>query len=180
MKIDRVSKQYAKGLIQFGVNREDLEKIRKDFRNFLNLIKKLPEMTNFLNDPIISAKEKKNFLHLSFADKIHPKLLKFLSFLVDKGRINKVRSIATAFARMVSEHYGVLEVEVITARELQEEQKNRLKEKLQQHFHIEVDPLEEIDPSIIGGLVLVAGNQMLDDSIKGNLKNLKEKLLSVY
>ena len=79
---------------------------------------------------------------------------------------------------LVKEHLGRIEVEVTTAVELSEDQRDRLKERLGGVLEGREIILEtNVDPELIGGAVFRYGGRMMDGSIRGRLESLREGML---
>ena len=82
------------------------------------------------------------------------------------------------YEQLVKEHLGRIEVDVTTAVELSEEQRDRLKERLASVLEGREVILEtNVDPGLIGGAVFRFGGRLMDGSIRGRLESLREGML---
>jgi F-type H+-transporting ATPase subunit delta len=97
---------------------------------------------------------------------------------VDNGREEILEDVLARYEDLVKEHLGRIEVEVTTAVELSEEQRNRLRERLASVLDGREIILEtNVTPDLIGGAVFRYGGRMMDGSIRGRLESLREGML---
>jgi F-type H+-transporting ATPase subunit delta len=80
---------------------------------------------------------------------------------------------------LVKEDQGILQARVITARALDPVFKNRLKEELEKSTNKKIEMILKIDPQIIGGIIVILGNKIIDRSIRHQLDELKEEMLAL-
>ena len=96
----------------------------------------------------------------------------FLGVLARNGRKGQLRPIIRLFKRIASEHRGETTAEVVTARPLNDDQVAALKSQLRSRAGREVNIDAQIDPAILGGIVVRLGSQMIDASIRTKLNRL--------
>jgi F-type H+-transporting ATPase subunit delta len=107
-----------------------------------------------------------------------PKLpLNLAHLLVNKGRTGIAVAIAEQFTRMVEEHQGLARARAVTAVQLSDVDLSSLRQRLQERTGKQVLLENEVDPSILGGLVLQIGDRLIDGSTRAKLENLKESLV---
>jgi len=104
-------------------------------------------------------------------------LRNFLLLLADKGRIGALEEIAQEFERLVSEEEGVLSAELTTAVELSDEDERRLLKQIEEASGRKVEATRQVDPDLIGGIVLQVGSHRLDASVRGRLERLRRSLV---
>ena len=88
------------------------------------------------------------------------------------GRLAHLESIQAAFDQQVQEAFGRIEVDVITASEIDEAAKNRIGERIQQALGKEPVMHSYTDPSIIGGIRLRIGDELIDGSVATRLRRM--------
>ncbi len=101
-------------------------------------------------------------------------LLRFLTLLVEKKRADILPEIATQIKAMADEEENICHGSVVSAVELDEELKGKVRETLERITGKTVMLETSVDPSIIGGIVAKVGDLVLDGSIKAQLHGLKE------
>lgn len=101
---------------------------------------------------------------------------RFLSVLVDRDRLLGVVEICTAFREEINRSLGVVEVVVQTARSVSDSEKAEIQAMLGQKIKGDLSLSWEVDPTLIGGMVLRYQGNVLDGSIKGRLERLEGEL----
>ena len=96
----------------------------------------------------------------------------FLGVLAENHRLGALRKIIKAFRALAAQHRGEIAAEVTSAHPLTDEQVIELKHQLRQRVGREVSVDLSVDPSLLGGLVVRVGSQMIDSSIKTRLNTL--------
>lgn len=170
--------RYSKALFQSGSSKEELERRLSDLTQIIETFKQFPKVSKFFASPQISIESKKQALNSALSG-IDPQLKYFLFLLLDKNRFKLLPDILHFYRSMVIERIDALEVHLITASPIDAEIRNSLKEKLEKMYRKTILIKEEMDPTLIGGGILMIGNQQIDFSIKGKLAKLKRDLLSI-
>ena len=170
--------RYAKVVFDLDQNKNTLQQRVKDFESMIKILQDNPNLRNFLKAPQIIFADKKKVLQDSLQESFDPVFMNFIFYLVQKSRILHLSSIADEFRLMVNAYLGLWEADIITAVPLDADSEAKLKEKLEISFKRTIKLNKKIDPQIIGGVILVIGNEMLDWSVKDRLKKLKESLIT--
>ena len=108
------------------------------------------------------------------ADKL---LRNFLRLVAEKGRIGSIEEIAREFDRLVAREERRLNVELTTARELDDAEAKELLQQIEQASGRKIEATRRVDPSLIGGFVLQAGSMRVDASVRGRLQGLRQELV---
>jgi F-type H+-transporting ATPase subunit delta len=102
----------------------------------------------------------------------------FLRLLSEKGRVGEIEEIGREFERLCSEEEGVLNVRLITALELSDQEARRIVEQIGEASGRTVEASRKVDPALIGGVVLEVGSMRLDASVRGRLERLRRELVT--
>jgi F-type H+-transporting ATPase subunit delta len=137
----------------------------------------VPELASLLENPEIDRAAKAAVLEelLGDADEL---VRNFLLLLVEKGRISQLREIAREVDSLVAAEEQRLEVHLTTAVELSDEEARELVRQIETAAGRKVEATREVDPSLIGGLVLQVGTRRVDASVRGRLDQLRRELLT--
>ena len=168
---------YAEAL--FGAARElhELEEVLSDLGEFLEALHDSEELRLFFYGGQVPERQKRRALD-GLTEGMKTSTTNFLKVLVDNGREEILEEVLARYEELVKEHLGRIEVEVITAIELSEEQLDRLKERLADVLEGQEIILEtSVNPHLIGGAVFRYGGRMMDGSIRGRLESLREGML---
>ena len=138
-----------------------------------------------VNDEIISAAadnpkiSKENLLNLMLDicnGQVDQEGENFLKLLVHNNRLKLARHIATIYEQFRAEDEGYVDVEVSTAFSLSEDEEKNLASTLENTLKKRVHLNVKEDQSLIGGVLIRAGDRVIDGSIKGQLQQLAKRL----
>ena len=148
---------------------EELSVLRKSFAEE-------PDFLKLLSTPAITKQERCQILDHSFRDKLHPYLLNFLKLLTEKGYIRHFFHCCDAYRDQYNRDHGIVPVTAVTAVAMTEDQKKRLREKLEALTGKTVDLYSRIDPSFLGGVRLDYDGKRVDDTVAHRLDALRTLL----
>jgi F-type H+-transporting ATPase subunit delta len=100
----------------------------------------------------------------------------FLKLLIDNNRLNLLTPIAKLFEAYKAEDEGYIDVEVISAYSLSKEAKHDLATTLEKTLGKKIHMNVTVDKSLIGGVLVRAGDKVIDGSIRGRLQQLAKRL----
>jgi F-type H+-transporting ATPase subunit delta len=168
---------YAEALFEAAREREELEEVLSDLGEFVDALHDSEELRLFFYGGQIPERQKRRALD-GLTEGMKTSTTNFLKVLVDNGREEILEEVLVRYEELVKEHLGKIEVEVTTAVELSEEQRDRLKERLRDVLEGREIILEAtVDPDLVGGAVFRYGGRMMDGSIRGRLESLREGML---
>ncbi|MDH4222794.1 MAG: F0F1 ATP synthase subunit delta [candidate division Zixibacteria bacterium] len=174
-----VGKRYALALFNTAESSDLTDQVQENLVLLSGLWGKNEELRAFLEAPQIAKVEKTKILEQILRDKISELLLQFLLFLIEKDRFQQISEIAEHYNKLLKEKLGIVEARVTTASPIDEKLTLPLKEKLQKKTGKNVNLVFQTDPSLIGGIRVIIGNQIIDNSISSELCKLREDLLSL-
>ncbi|MFK8182869.1 MAG: ATP synthase F1 subunit delta [Phormidesmis sp.] len=173
MATSEVAAPYAQALLSIAQSKDAIDDINSNATDFLSLLKESSELADFLANPVTSKDVKKGVLQKVLADGVNPQMKNFILLLVDKGRIYLAEPILKEFQSRVRDIKQTVLAEVISAVELSDEQKETVRQKVQGMTEAQSVELEtRIDPDLIGGVIIQIGSQVLDASIRGQLRRI--------
>ena len=148
-----------------------------ELADFTASVVDVPELRSVLRNPQVDPRTKSLILDdlLGDADEL---VRNFLRLAADKGRIGAIEEITREFERLVAAEERRLNVELTTAYELSDEEAAQIVEQIEQASGRTVEATRNVDPSLIGGLVLEAGSLRVDASVRGRLERLRRELVS--
>jgi len=107
-----------------------------------------------------------------------PVALRFLKIVFERERIAAIADIARAFSILADRSAGLVHVQVTTARELSNEDREFIRSELSRSIGSLILVSWEIDPELLGGMVVRYSGQVLDGSLAGQISRLESDLLS--
>ena len=103
---------------------------------------------------------------------LDPITAKFLGVLADNGRLSELKAVIKAVRMLAADSRGETTAEVTSAFPLNDDQVARIKSNLKARLGRDVTVDLSVDPSLLGGLVVKIGSQMIDGSIRTKLNTL--------
>lgn len=131
----------------------------------------------FLESPKIPAEKKKALFTRSYQDRAPRLFVRFLHALVNNGRQNLLPEVAQEYLAMVDEAEGRMHATVTVAQEPDDSMRTAVKQQLSRAFGKEVVPHFSVNPAIMGGVVVRAGDTVIDGSIRRRLATLKTAMI---
>jgi F-type H+-transporting ATPase subunit delta len=167
---------YAEALLGAAEKAGKAETVLQELRSLVeDVLAKLPTFDAVLKSPRIAHEEKVRILDKAFQGKMSAELLNFLKVVSRHGRLESLRAINRAAQKLYHERMGRVEVRVRTAEPLPEELYKQIGDKLRQALGREPVLQMEIDPDLIGGVVIRIGDTVYDGSIARQLVRLREE-----
>lgn len=168
-----VANRYARSL--FKVANNDDAKL-DNFLEVLNSIKDLfddPSIKRVLVSPVMPKDLKLQILeYICTKAQAHTDIVNFVKVTVDSGRVEVLNLVLDAFASLLNERNGVTDATVYTVKALQEKELQDVAAKLEKLLGKKVRLDSEIDPGLLGGLVVKVGHNVLDLSLRNRLNRV--------
>jgi F-type H+-transporting ATPase subunit delta len=175
--VSAVHRTYAQALFAAAKEKGRLEEVRAQLEDFARAVDDVPELRAVLRNPQIEPRTKARVLEeiLGDADEL---VRNFLMLTAEKGRIADIQEIAREFERLVAREERRLEVELTTAHELSDAEAKQIVKQIEEASGRKVEATRNVDPDLIGGLVLQAGSLRVDASVRGRFERLRRELVS--
>jgi F-type H+-transporting ATPase subunit delta len=175
-----VSKVYGDALFEEALRKQEVDALFEEVRGLQAVWRENQSLAELLDNPKIVKEEKNGIIKNIFDGRVSDDLMGFLAVVVGKGRQKEIPAICEYFINAVKEYKKIGVAHVTSAVELNKGQKARLLEKLldtTRYVDFEMD--YQIDPSIIGGMVIRIGDRVVDSSIKTQIYELRRSLLKL-
>ena len=168
---------YAQALMSVAQGNNLTEKIGEDVRSILSLLENSPELGEFLGNPLIEENDKKAVIRQIVGQDTNNYLVSFLMLLVDKRRIIFLEGICQKYIELLRKLNNIVLAEVSSATELNQNQLDSISAKIKAITNAAgVEVQTTIDPNLIGGVIIKVGSQVLDSSLRGQLRRISLSL----
>ena len=168
-----LSGRYATALFELARDAKQIDTIEASFATVRAGLDQSDEFMALIKSPVIARPAAaKAVAAAAGVMGLDPMTTKFLGVLADNRRLGQLPAIIRAFRSLAARHRGEVTAEVISAHVLTDEQVDALKQGLRARVGREVSVDLSVDPSLLGGLVVKIGSQMIDSSIKTRLNTL--------
>ena len=170
--------RYSLALYELATEINKLNEIEAHAASIIDLILSSEDFKSLIKDPTNNKKDQLSALNkISEQYKLNELLTKFLSFLIYKRRFFYVEKILKNFVNTCSIKRGELKAELISAKDLTENEVNEIKEELTKNFSSKIKLNYKHDASLIGGLIVQVGSTMVDTSIKNKLQQIENRMI---
>jgi len=174
-----VSQPYAQALLSIAQSQNLTEEVGGDARTFLSLLTGSQELTSFLSNPFVKPENKKNVLKQLLGEGVNLCLRNFLLLLVDRRRIAFLEPILQQYLVLLRQLNQTVLAEITSAVPLTQTQLQAITEKviaLTNARQVEIET--KIDSELIGGVIIKVGSQVIDASLRGQIRRLSLRLSS--
>ena len=176
----KIAAPYARALFDFSVEKNIMHQITADFQNLDIFLDESTELTDYLNNPLVSKEAKSAVLTKTLESEVNSETFKFLMILVSRDRINLLKSVISSYLGLVYETAAIKTIEVTTAFAFTNLQKNTLIQKLKELTNArEIRLVIDVDSSLIGGFLIKTDSKVIDFSVKNQLEKLAKHLDAV-
>lgn len=173
------SKKYSLALIEIAKENNMLDEIYEEFKTITTELIQDKKMWELINIPSISTSDQKELIQTIFGKNINKYLLNFLMILFDKNRFDELEFIFLAFKDYYLAEKNTLEASVLSVIELSKEHMQGIQQKLERRFKKKIMITNQIDQSILGGLIVYVGDQVIDGSVRSQLNHIKNGLKEI-
>ncbi|AFY94116.1 ATP synthase F1 subunit delta [Chamaesiphon minutus] len=164
---------YADALMSLAQSQNLVDEFGDNCAALLELLDESPELTQILANPIVKIADKKEILGKIVGGKVHPFMSNFLSILVDRRRIGYLAGICQRYQAMMRDLRGIVLAEVTSAIALTDAQTQSIRDRVQgMTGSSSVEIATKIDPEIIGGVIIKVGSQVIDSSLRAEIRRL--------
>ncbi len=177
MRESTIAGSYAEALFELGERHQAHDAYAAALHELVSLIERVPAVRLFLDSPKIEAAERKAVLERALAGRVPPLFLNFLRVVLDKRRQRLLPAIGREYDALLDERAGRLHVQVTLAREPDERTEEDLRAELSRVLGRNVVPHVQVDPRILGGLVVRFGDKVMDGSLRRRLVGMRRRLL---
>ncbi|WP_341529002.1 ATP synthase F1 subunit delta [Nostoc sp. UHCC 0302] len=172
-----IAQPYAQALLSIAQSKNLTEEIGEDARTLLSLLSENNQLQNFIGNPFIQSENKKAAIGRIFSESSNPYLRNFLLLLVDRRRIVFLEPILQQYLVLLRQLNQTVLAEVTSAVPLTEGQEQAVREKVIAITNARQVELEtKVDGELIGGVIIKVGSQVIDASLRGQLRRLSLRL----
>nr|WP_210316360.1 F0F1 ATP synthase subunit delta [Devosia oryzisoli] len=172
--LTHIARPYASALFDLAQSENQLAQVETGLSDISRLIGESEDFSRYLRSPVITADVKASALN-AIIDKaqVNPLVANFLKLVAKNGRLFALDQIIVGFRELAATARGEMTAEVTSAAPLSEAQASALAETLKAKLGKTVTLNQFVDPSLIGGLQVKVGSQMIDSSLKTKLAAMK-------
>ena len=172
----KIARKYSNALISSAIEVNSADKVFQDLIFISETMKTNGQLSAFLDNPVITNTDKTDVVKKLFSVHIDKISLDFILMLLEKGRLSILNEVVNQYSCAYNRYKNIIKPTVISAIELNDEQKTRITDKLSQKFSKTIMPEYKVEPDIIGGLIIEIDDKTIDCSLKSKFENMKKQL----
>ncbi|WP_297816616.1 F0F1 ATP synthase subunit delta [uncultured Lactobacillus sp.] len=174
---EEIASRYSKALFEYSSDMNSVDEVHEEMNVLLEIAKQNPNFIKLLSNPVLKKNEKEDFL-ASFSSQMSDSTQNFLKLLLEYGRFGDFVDIVTAYDALYNKSMNVAQGVAITAVSLEKEELDRIAQAYAKKNNLNNLYLtNEVDPSILGGVILRVGDKIIDGSIRTKLQKIREQLI---
>lgn len=173
--MEEIAQVYARSLFEVAQERGVTDEVRDELGQFAQALSDNRELAVFFFSPYFSTEEKKDGLN-RLIEGADPAFMNFLEALVERHRMPAIFRIRARYEAYWEEENQLLPVEVTSAIELDESIVRNIGDRIGEQTGRKVELSSQVNPDILGGIVLRVGNFILDASIRNRLNQLRKQV----
>lgn len=175
MKSTKAANRYAQSLLDLAKENGELDRVKDDMMLVRDTVAASKDLALMLTSPIIKSEVKKKVIESIFSSSVTNLSMMFLHLLADKGRERMLEDIADAFINLYRYEKGIINAEVVSAVPMSAEWKTDLAAAFAKTGK-SIEFTESVDPSLLGGLRVKVGDQLIDATLRRKLNELKQEI----
>lgn len=169
-----ISKQYAQAIFEIACEEGREGEIMAALESAKAVFEQNPEYMELVCSPSIPLSERTAALCEGFAGTLPECVVSLLGLMCEKGRLRAFSSCVDEYKRLLDVRRSVVTARVVSAVALNEDEKHALVQKLEQKSGSTVLLSCEVDPSIMGGVIVEMEGMIMDGSLRAKLREVKE------
>jgi len=175
--MEEIAEVYARSLFEVAMEQNKLDEIHDELGEFSDVLSENRKLQLFFFSPYFSSEEKKDGV-AKVIEGGNEYFVRFLELLAEKHRLPVLFRIRREFDALWAKEQKLLEVSVTSAVKLDEETVKGIGKKIEEQTGNKVELTSQVDPDLIGGLVIRVGNMVLDASVRNRLERLRRQVAS--
>jgi F-type H+-transporting ATPase subunit delta len=173
--MEEIATVYARSLFEVASERDALDTVREQLGQFADALQDNHDLQVFFFSPYFSTDEKKDAMGKAI-DGADEAVMNFLELLVEKHRMPAIFRIRREYERLWEQANHLLPVTITSAVALDGDTVEGLGKAIGEQTGRKVELTANVDPDVLGGIVLRVGNSILDASIRNRLEQLRRSV----
>ncbi|SDK22703.1 MULTISPECIES: F0F1 ATP synthase subunit delta [Ferrimonas] len=175
-ELTTVARPYAKAAFEFAVERQAIDEWQNQL-DFAAAVAQNDAIADLLSGAVGVEQLAEIFLKIC-EGKLNDHGQNLIKVMAENGRLAVLPQVATLYKEFADEQAKLVEAHVVSATELSEQQQQKIAESLEQKLARKVKLICSVDPQLIAGVVINAGDLVIDGSVRGKLNRMADTLQS--
>lgn len=171
-----VARRYAEAFFSIAQEANKIDEYQAELEKVVQTTAEVEGMKEYLAHLLVPSKAKKELIQKIFADQLSPMTMNFLFMVIDKRRESYLEFICKEFVDMADKSRGIQKAELTAAREVPEAELADLAQRISSSTGKQVILNLKVDPTLLGGVKIRMGDQIVDGTVAKKLQLLKNNL----
>jgi len=173
----RAARRYATALFATAQKQDKLDAVTRDLHTVVGFMDQTPALAQMWSSKVVPTGKKRDLISTLLSAFIDTLTLSFLRLLVDKRREDILSLVSLEVQQLTDASRRLVRAEATFALEPTAQERDGLVKSLEQRTGEHVELAVQVDPSILGGVVIRMHDTIIDGSVRGTLERLREQLL---
>jgi F-type H+-transporting ATPase subunit delta len=173
--VEEIAEVYARALFEVAREHDVLDRVHDELDQFADALDEDRNLQVFLFSPYFSSEEKKQGVRRIVAD-ADERTLNFLELLAERHRVPALFRIRRLFDGLWADENKLLPVTVTSATELDDGLVAEIGKRIEEQTGRQVELSSNVDPDVLGGLIVRVGNMVLDATVRNRLESLRKQV----
>jgi ATP synthase F1 delta subunit len=173
--MEEIAEVYARSLFEVAKEHDVLDRVHDELGQFAEALSDDRTLQVFLFSPYFSSEEKRDGVKKIVSD-ADERFENFLELLAERHRMPALFRIKREFDALWADEHKLLPVTVTSAVELDEGLAEDIAKRIQEQTGRTVELSSNVDPEVLGGLMVRVGNMVLDDTVRNKLERLRKQV----
>jgi F-type H+-transporting ATPase subunit delta len=174
---NKVAARYARALFETTLAAGQVDAVARDLNEVNRMFTEVPALSQYLENPGFSVEDKVQFLEQQFSKSVSPWVSRLLKLLVENNRVSAFPALVQQFKERIDRHENTAQAEIVTAVELEDELRARVRKMLESTYGFNrVELQNRVDPGLLGGAIIKIQDQVIDGSYIGRLEELRKQI----
>lgn len=173
-RVSGLAGRYAKALFELAEDQKQLDRVASDLTQLKHMIAGSPDLVRLIRSPMIGREQQAAAMaRIAETADLGPLTRNFVALVSRNRRLFVLDGMIDGYLALLAQARGEMRAEVTAARELSREQVDAVTEQLRRAVGSKVAVDIQVDPAILGGLVVKVGSRMVDSSLRSKLQRLQ-------
>jgi F-type H+-transporting ATPase subunit delta len=172
-----LARPYAKAIFDLACQDNDIDSWMEKLQ-LLSEVSSIDELQDVIKNPEVKLDDIVSIFKDICKDNLDEKAINLIRLAGENGRLDLFPQIASEFAILKSDAQGTMEAEIISAYAVNATQKKLITDSLIKRFNKDVSITTTIDKSLVGGIVIRAGDLVIDGSVSNQIQKITHTLMS--
>ncbi len=177
MSYSAIRVRYAKAFFTLAKEKNMLEQLKTDIQGIFDICNHSADFVHLLESPVVTTTKKSDLITKIFKGQINPLTINFLLLIVGNKREVHIPGICRNFLELTRKDQNIKSAVMITATEISIMTVKKIRELIANELDATIELSSQVDPGIIGGLILRIDDKQYDSSVNTQLRKIKQTLL---